>query len=91
MPFEEYGYDCISLRSDLEGVLLSYKIESPVFDGFEADREMSINAVNASPSTLDGFDVQVEDAKLAYIKGAKAGSMHHAGLEDVSSIQGVGQ
>lgn len=84
MPFEKNGYDCISLRSDLEGVFLSYKIESPVFNGFEADRKMSINAVNASPSTLDGFDVQVEDAKLAYIKGAKGGSMHHAGLEGVS-------
>lgn len=85
MPFEENGYDCISLRSDLVGVLLSYKIESPVFDGFEADREISINAVTASPSTLDGFKVQVEDAKLAYIKDAKAGSIYHAGLEGVSS------
>lgn len=37
MPFEEHGYDCISLRSDLVGALLSYKIESPVFDGFEVD------------------------------------------------------
>lgn len=85
MPFEENGYECISIRSDLEGVLLSYKIESPVFDGFEADREMAINSVNASPSTLDGFDVQVEDAKLEYIKTAKAGSLHHAGLSDVST------
>jgi hypothetical protein len=85
MPFEENGYDCISLRSELVGVLLSYKIESPLLDGFEADREMSINAVNASPSTLDSFDVQIEDAKLSYIKSAKVGSMHHAGLGGVSS------
>ncbi len=84
MPFEENGYECISLGSALEGVLLSYKIESPVFNGFETDREMSINAVNASPSTLDDFDIQVEDAKLAYLKNKKAGSMHRAGLGDVS-------
>lgn len=85
MPFEESGYECVSIRSDLEGVLLSYKIESPVFDGFEADREMSINAVNSTTSTLDDFDVQVEDAKLEYLKTAKAGSMHHAGLSQVST------
>lgn len=85
MPFEKNGYDCISLCSSLEGVLLSYKIESPVIEGFEADREISINAVNSSPSTLGGFDVLVEEAKLAYIKSVKSGSMHHAGLEDVSS------
>jgi len=91
LPFEDSGYECISLRSDLEGVLLSYKIESPVFEGFEADTEMSINAVNAEVSTLENFDVQVEDAKLGYIKSAKAGSMHHAGLSDVSTeeLQGI--
>jgi len=85
MPFEENGYECISVRSDLADVLLSYKIESPVFDGLEADREMSINSVNASPSTLDGFDVQVEDAKLEYIKLKKAGSLRRAGLGGVST------
>lgn len=83
-PFEENGYECISIRSDLEGVFLSYKIESPVFDGFEVDTEMSINSVNSSVERLDDFDVHVEDAKLEYIKTAKAGSLHHAGLSDVS-------
>ncbi|SFS99079.1 hypothetical protein SAMN04488040_2638 [Sulfitobacter marinus] len=83
-PFEENGYECISIRSDLEGVFLSYKIESPVFDGFEVDTEMSINSVNSSVERLDDLDVHVEDAKLEYIKTAKAGSLHHAGLSDVS-------
>lgn len=85
MPFEDSDYEYISIRSSLKDVFLSYKIESPVFDGFEVDREMAVNSVNASPSTLDDFDVQVEDAKLDYIKTEKAGSLHHAGLSEVST------
>jgi hypothetical protein len=84
-PFEENGYECVSIGSDLEGVLLSYKIERPVFDGFEVDTEFSINAVNPRIYSLEEFGVQVEEAKLSYIKQAKAGSVHGAGLAKVSA------
>lgn len=85
LPFEDFGYECISVGSDLAGVLLSYKIERPVIDGFETDVDLSINAVNANVSRLDEFEVQVADAKLDYIKKAKSGSMRHAGLGDVTT------
>lgn len=85
LPFEDNGYECISVRSDLAGVLLSYKIERPVIDGFETDVDLSINAVNANVSRLDEFEVQIADAKLDYIKKAKSGSMRHAGLGDVTT------
>jgi hypothetical protein len=39
-PFEEHGYTCHSVQSQLEGTLLSYKIERPVFPGFESDTEV---------------------------------------------------
>lgn len=83
-PFEENGYECVSIRSDLEGVLLSYKIERPVFGGFEADTDFSINSVNPNIANLSEFEICVEDAKLEYIKREKAGSLHHAGLSDIS-------
>lgn len=86
-PFEENGYECISIRSDLNGVLLSYKIESPVFDGFESDTDFSINAVNSNVNRIDEFEIQVEDAKLNYLKTIKSGSLEHAGLSDVSTIE----
>jgi hypothetical protein len=84
-PFEENGYECRSLSDDLFGVLLSYKIERPVFPGFEVDTEFAINAVNPLPLPLDDFRIEVEEAKLGYLKDAKAGSMERAGLAAVNT------
>ena len=36
---------------------------------------------------LDGFSVEVEEAKVHYLKSKKAGSMKRAGLQNVSSQQ----
>jgi hypothetical protein len=83
-PFESAGYLCRSLSSDLMGVLLSYKIERPVFDGFEVDTEFSLNAISTTPLLLDDFDIEVTEAKLAYIKDAKAGSAERAGIDAMS-------
>lgn len=74
-PFEEHGYTCHSVQSQLEGTLLSYKIERPVFPGFESDTEFSLNAISPNPQPLDGFAIEVEEAKLEYVKTAKAGSL----------------
>lgn len=84
-PYEDYGYQCRSMQSMYEGVFLSYKIERPVIPGFEVDTEFSLNAVTATPTTLDGFTVEVEDAKLGYLKSEKMGSLEKAGLENVTS------
>ncbi len=86
-PFEENGYVCRSVNGDLQGILLSYKIERPVFDGFETDTEFSLNAIGIAPSSLNEFSIQVDDAKLAYIKSAKAGSIERAGLEVTTSAE----
>lgn len=84
-PFEEFGYSCKSIQSMLEGVLLSYKIERPVVKGFEVDTEFSLNSVNSSPHPLDEFSIEVEKAKLAYLKKIKTGSMDRARLSEVSA------
>ena len=86
-PFEKFGYTCRSIQSMLEGTMLSYKIEMPVIPGFEVDTEMSLNAVSPNPMPLDDFAVEVEEAKIGYLKSEKAGSMEKAGLQQMSSDQ----
>jgi len=84
-PYEEYGYQCRSVQSMYGGVFLSYKIERPIIPGFEVDTEFSLNAVTDTPSTLAGFNVEVEEAKLTYLQTVKSGSLEKAGLQDVTA------
>lgn len=84
-PFEKSGFTCRSVSSDLEGVLLSYKIERPVFPGFEEDTEFALNAISLLPLPLDDFEVEVAEAKLAYIKANKVGSAERIGMETMSA------
>lgn len=86
-PFEENGYVCRSINGDVMGVALSYKIERPVFRGFESDTHFALNAVSITPLPLDDFDVQVEVAKLEYLQNEKAGSMARAGLASVDAAE----
>ena len=86
-PFEEHGFICRSVQSQLEGTLLSYKIERPVFPGFESDTEFALNAISTNPQSLQDFAIEVEEAKLSYVKAAKSGSVAKAGLEEITSDQ----
>jgi hypothetical protein len=86
-PFEENGFVCRSINGDVMGVVLSYKIERPVFPGFETDTHFGLNAVSTTPLPLNDFAIQVEEAKLEYLKREKAGSMSRAGLASVDSAQ----
>lgn len=86
-PFEKAGFTCRSISSDLAGVLLSYKIERPVLPGFEVDTEFALNAISLLPLPLDDFHIQVEEAKLEYVKSIKSGSIERAGLEAITSAE----
>jgi hypothetical protein len=86
-PFEENGYLCRSISDDLMGVLLSYKIERPVFPGFEVDTEFALNAVSVTPMPLEDFEIEVAAAKLKYLKTHKAGSIKRAGLQAITIAQ----
>jgi hypothetical protein len=86
-PFEENGYVCRSVSDDIMGVMLSYKIERPVFPGFEVDTEFALNAIGLTPKTLDKLEVDVDEAKIAYLNNAKSGSMRRAGLQAASAEQ----
>ena len=84
-PFEEHGYTCRSIQSILKGTMLSYKIERPVLPGFEVDTEMALNAVSETPLPLNEFDVEVKEARLAYLRSEKRGSLDRAGLQQLSA------
>ncbi|ENG3801786.1 hypothetical protein [Proteus mirabilis] len=74
-PFEKYGYKCLSLQDTLFGNLLSYKIECPVLNGFERDRDFSLNSISKNVLTIDDFDVEIDDRKLVYLRENKEGIM----------------
>ena len=85
MPFEKFGYTCRSLVSYLQGPLLTYKIERPVFDHHDIDTEMALNSVNANPLPLGDFDIDVDEAKADYIRKHNGPAMARAGLDRIST------
>ena len=86
-PFEENGYVCRSISSDLMGVLLSYKIERPVYPGFEEDTEFALNAIGSTPMNIYAFEIEVAEEKLEYLKKDKLGSFERAELLDITKEQ----
>jgi hypothetical protein len=86
-PFEEAGLTFRSVNGSIADVLLSYKIERPVYPGFETDTEFSLNAISLHPMPLKEFDVKVREEKLNYIKKKKKGSVKGAGLDAISAVE----
>jgi hypothetical protein len=84
LPFEDAGYRVLSLQESLEGIFLSFKIERPVFPGFEADSEISLNAISEDVLSLQDCTVFIEPAKHGYLLTEKAGKLHKARLADFS-------
>lgn len=68
-PFEDYGYRLRSIAGDPFGVLLSYKIERPVFPGFEEDTEFSLNALHPTPMPLAEMDIHITEERFEYLEG----------------------
>lgn len=79
-PFTNYGYRCISLASYLQGPLLTYKIERPVFDRNDTDTELSLNSVSTTPLPLDDFLIEVDERKAAYVRDHNPSGIARAGL-----------
>ncbi|RRJ83544.1 hypothetical protein [Aestuariirhabdus litorea] len=85
-PFEDYGYQVVSLQSLYSGLFLGYKIERPVFPGFEIDTEMSLNSVSEVILPLQGFSIELEEAKHDYLKTEKLGKLEKAGIADLGRV-----
>ena len=74
-PFEENGYNCISLPEPYFGLFLSYKIERKVYKGFEKDTFFSLNTVSKSIFDIDDFKVLIDESKLRYLLEEKGGKL----------------
>ena len=83
-PFEDFGYRVVSLQSSYADLFLGYKIERPVFPGFEVDTEMSLNAVSPTVFPIDDFTIEIEEAKHNYLKSEKFGKLQKAGISELS-------
>ena len=90
-PWERSGYTCRSLQDTYFGVLLSYKIERPVFKGFEVDTEFSLNAVDPNPQPIADFDIRIDSEKLGYLANEKSGTIKRMGLlsGDLSELKAM--
>jgi hypothetical protein len=82
-PFEDFDYRVVSFQTWCVDLFLSYKIERPVFPGFEVDTEMSLNAVSNSVLPIDDFTVEIEEAKLNYLKSEKLGKLQKVGIAEL--------
>lgn len=84
LPFEAAGYRVLSLQESLQGIFLSFKIERPVFPGFEEDSDISLNAISEDVLSLRDCEVYIEPAKHGYLLTEKAGKLQKARLADFS-------
>jgi hypothetical protein len=69
---------------DIPATASSHSLRAPCFHTkskgrcFRVSRatpKFSLNAISPNPQPLDGFAIEVEEAKLEYVKTAKAGSL----------------
>ena len=81
-PFEESGFIIRSMTSLNKSLFLNYKIERPVFEGFESDTEFSLNAIHPKPRSLGDLSIRLDDNKHEYLKTAKGQSLKRIGLLD---------
>jgi hypothetical protein len=79
-PFEGFGLNCRSIGSMYFGLLLSYKIERPVFPGFEQDQLHSLNAISSRPSDIANLEIEIEDRKYDYLCREKTGTLQRLGI-----------
>lgn len=84
-PFEDFGYRVVSLQSSYADLFLGYKIERPVFPGFEVDTEMSLNAVSPAVFLIGDFTIEIEEAKHNYLKSKKLGKLQKGGISELNS------
>jgi len=86
-PYEDFGLTLRSVPDSFFGLFLSYKIERPVWAGFEVDTEFALSAVHEIPSALEALPVRVEPRKYEYLRSNKGGTLKRLGMAGVSGNQ----
>lgn len=86
-PFEEYGYEVLSLQGSYFGVFLSFKVERPIFGGFEVDSEMALTSISDDVLALKDCRVVIDPAKHGYLLSEKSGKLHKARLTEFDRVE----
>jgi hypothetical protein len=85
--FAQHGYTVRSVPSWLYGILLSYKIERPVFLPADSDTRFSLNALGPELFELDQLEVFLEEPKLRYLQSNHAHGLNRAGCAELSAAE----
>lgn len=80
LGFKEAGYTVRSIPATQFMLLLSYKIERPVVQGFETDTEFSLNAISSIALPLGSCEIEIDPQKFEYLSTEKAKSLEGLGL-----------
>lgn len=80
LGFAKAGYKVRSIPGMNFMLLLSYKIERPVVEGYEADTEFSLNAINPIYLPLGDCEIEVDSRKFDYLAREKTKSLAGLGL-----------
>lgn len=81
LPFEEHGFEIVSVNNILFGPLLSYKIQTEVVPHYREDVLVSLNAISDTPLPLEGFEILIPEAKFGYLTTAKGELLKIAGVD----------
>lgn len=84
-PFEDHGFKIKSIRAHDFSHFLSYKIERPIWPGFETDTHFSLNAITSLVKPLTDMDIHIEDGKYGYL--IEQGKLIKADLTGLSKLQ----
>lgn len=86
-PFENYGCRIVSIPDALFGLFLSYKIERPVWPGFEVDTEFALAAVHEDPGDLGSLPIVVAEDKYRYLLREKSHALEGLGTVDEDPLE----
>lgn len=86
-PFEELGYAFSSIPNMYFDLFLSYKIERPVFEGFDSDTLFSINSISTNPALISDLEIELNENKLIYLFENHGASLVRAGFANLSIEQ----
>lgn len=82
LGLDEHGYKMRSVPGTNFMLLLSYKIERPVVEGYETDTEFSLNAISPIALPLESCEIEIDPRKFEYLSSKKAKSLEGLGLLD---------
>lgn len=83
-PFPKYEFTSVSLQDKFFSPFLSYKIERPVFPGFEIDEEIAFVALSGESDSFVDYSVEITPDKFKHFKTYKKENLQNAGIDDLS-------